>query len=169
MPYFRSFSPSNIWIFLGVVVIASVLPNDLRTELVSYVLSFSEQNCIPVVGGSQIEREILIALVFFPVEKEDVAKVAAKEALVRSDGNRRASNFTDFYFQGTRKRPIRKSCNLQGSHRKTATRQGLLRRRLMWGIVLVQKYDIILDKAPRNMLFSLGLNAVDVKFLARSL
>jgi len=59
------------------------------------VLSSSERNCILVVGGSQIEQEILIALVFSLGEKEDVAKVAVK-AFVRSDGNRRAWNFTDF-------------------------------------------------------------------------
>lgn len=63
LSYFRLFSPSNIpWIFWGDVVFTSFLPNDLRTELVSCVFSFSEQNCIPVVGGSQIE--ILIAGIF---------------------------------------------------------------------------------------------------------
>lgn len=135
LSYFRSFSLSNIpWTFLDDVV-TSFLPNDLRTEFVSCVLSSSERNCIPVVGGSQIEQEILIALVFSLVEKEDVAKVAVK-ALVRSDRNRRAWNFTDFYFQDARKRPIRNLVTWRiATHRRTATRQGFLCRRLMWQIL----------------------------------
>lgn len=70
-----SVSQTIFWIFLGVVT--SFLPNDLLNR--AYMPTFSEQNCIPVVDVSQIEREILIALVFSPIEKKDVAKVAAKE------------------------------------------------------------------------------------------
>jgi len=47
----------------------SLLSNDV--ELTLCVFSFSEEDCIPIVG-SQIEREILIAPVFFSAKKEDI-------------------------------------------------------------------------------------------------
>lgn len=122
-----------------------------RTELVSCVPTFSEQNCIPAVGVSQIEREILIALVFSPVEKKNVAKVAAKETLVRSDGSR--SGFGPLRISTSKALGNVPFENLVtqrnlATRRRTAMRQGLLRRRLMWWIIFVQKCDIILDKAP---------------------
>lgn len=66
----RSFRPTEDIFCIFSYDVTSHLPEDSRIELTSCVSPFSERNCIPVVGGSQIEREILIALVFSSVEKE---------------------------------------------------------------------------------------------------
>lgn len=89
----------------------------------------AERNCILVVGGSQIEQEILIALVFSLGEKEDVAKVAVK-ALVR--WKQTDLELYGFLLPRCSETSHSKSYNLKDRNvSKDATRQGLLRRRLM--------------------------------------
>lgn len=111
------------------------------------------KNCIPAVGGSQIEREILIALVFPPAKKRGGRSKS-------SDGNPRfgatETDRTGFELYGFLLPGRARRGNVSLEHipanpedRNRYTRRGLLGRRPIRRIIFRGK-DTIIDTRLRD-------------------